>query len=79
MNNAFMFYKMNEKDKELYKKVQDITGTDYEPFGDFISIENLWCMIDELVYAYNCFEEKYKDLVQDVEENYRHIPYEEQL
>lgn len=70
-------------DKKIYEKVMEITGTDYgfelvdEKYEvDFDALES---MIEDLLYLIEALEEKYKDLEQDIEYNYRPIPYEEQI
>lgn len=74
-----IFYRMDENDRKLLDEVAEITITDYESFGDFIPVENLWNIIRDLKCEYNNLEEKYEDFVKDVEDNYKPIPYEEQL
>ena len=73
--------------KELYKKISDLTLTDYEPlyttnpddeflfvFDDKIEaiLDNLICKIDDL-------EEKIEDIIEDRDTNYRRIPVKEQI
>lgn len=74
-----MYYRISEEQRELINSVSDITLTDYKVFGDFIEVENLWTMIEDLKCHYGNMEEQYEDLVKDVEDNYRPIPYDEQI
>lgn len=75
-------------DKELYEKVKKITLTDYEaqytkdPDDDFVWILNedtINSMLDDLLYELDCQQEKYDDLKQDLEDNYKRIPISEQV
>lgn len=70
-------------DKKLYEEVMNITETDYGfelVDGKYeVDFEALETMIEDLLYLVEVLEEKYKDLEQDIEDNYRPIPYEEQI
>lgn len=74
-----MYYRISEKQRELINNISDITLTDYETLGDFIEIEKLWNIIEDLKCYYGNMEEQYEDLVRDVEDNYRPISYDEQI
>ena len=74
-----IFYRIDENERKLLKKVSEITLTGYESLGDFIPAENLIYIIRDLTWEYDRLEEKYEDFVKDVEDNYKPIPYEEQL
>ena len=69
-----MYYKLNETEYQRIQKISDLTNTDYELNGNFIPVENLLSVIEDLVYELNNLEEKYKDLEEDLEENYKPIP-----
>lgn len=69
-----MYYKLNENEYQRIQKVSDLTNTDYELNGNFIPVENLMSVIEDLVYELNNLEEKYKDLEEDLETNYKPIP-----
>ena len=73
-----MFYKMDEDDEKIYKRVKEITLTDYEKKGDFIDIENIWSMIEDLICEIDHKEEELNDLKQNIEDNYEPIKKEEQ-
>lgn len=51
----------------------------YFPKQDLISIENLLGVIEELDDQVKDLEEKYSDLERDLQDNYRPIPYAEQV
>lgn len=69
--------------KENYKKIQEITITDYEVL-DFVTkvlikedfIEPL---IENLLVAYDSLKEEFEDYKRNVVDNYRQIPIAEQV
>ena len=69
-----MYYKLNENEYQRIQKVSNLTNTDYELNGNFIPVENLMSVIEDLVYELNNLEKKYKDLEEDLETNYKPIP-----
>ena len=56
-----VYCKMEEWEKRLLEKVSEQLLTDFEPKGDFISIEKMWSMIDELSFALERVEEELKE------------------
>lgn len=56
-----MYYKLNEKEKEMMKKVEKITLTDYELLGDFIPVDSLVSAISDLLYEIDYLNEKLED------------------
>ena len=67
-------------DEELYEKITNITGTDYEPVGEFLTGDSIIGMLEDLLHEYDVKNEQYEDLKQDIEENYNikaFDPYEE--
>jgi hypothetical protein len=73
-----MYYKLNEKEKEIMEKVSNQTYTDYELEGDFIPVESLMSAIEDLLLEIEHQQECYEDLERDLEDNYRPIPQAEQ-
>ena len=65
-----MYIKLNE---DLYNKIKNITFTDYEAIGDFIPSESIESMLEDLLLEIDRLQEKYEDLEQDLQENYRAI------
>ena len=57
-------------DINFYKQVEEITDVDYE-LNEFIPEDTLVTMIEDLVNEYYVLEEKYEDLKQDMEDNYK--------
>lgn len=69
-----MYYKLNESEYQRIQTVSNLTNTDYELNGNFIPVESLLSIIEDLVYELNNLEEKYNDLEEDLETNYKPIP-----
>lgn len=70
-----MYYKIDE---ELLERIQDITNTDYGAEGEFLSYLGVESIIEDLLMEIDSLQEKYDDLVEDMEQNYRPIPLSEQ-
>lgn len=69
--------------KENYKKIQEITITDYEVL-DFVTkvlIEEDFIepLIEDLLIAYDSLKEEFEDYKKNVADNYRQIPVAEQV
>ena len=70
--------------RELYDKVSELTYTNYEPSevlnNDdvlYLDGDSVQCMLEDLLYEVDKIQEKYDDLEQDLEDNYRPITKEE--
>lgn len=74
-----IYCKMEDIEQSLLKKASELTMTKFETRGDFISIEELWCVIDELTREVEYQKEEYKELERELEYNYRPVPYEDQI
>lgn len=74
-----MYYKLNDDELERMFKASKITMTDYELIGNFAPVENLMAAIEDLLIELDKAEEKYKDLEEQLKENYKPISYEEQI
>lgn len=77
---------VDESVYEIFKKVSDLTLTDYEirwfkaeNIEGYILAENMLSMIEDLLCEIDNWEEKYKNFEQYVEDNYRHLTYAEQI
>ena len=77
---------VDETNYDIFKRVSDLTLTDYEikwfnseEINGYIPAENLLSMIEDLLCEIDSLEEKYKDFEKYVEDNYRHLTYEEQI
>lgn len=78
--------KVDESNYEILKKVSEITLTDYEikwfnaeNIDGYIESDNLFYMIEDLLYELNHLEEEFEDLKQDIQDNYKPIPVAEQV
>ena len=49
-----MYYKIDE---ELYNKIKEITGLDYEKYGDFIDVEEITNILKDLICEIECLKE----------------------
>lgn len=74
-----MKYKLDEYYIKMIKEASDLTRENYEIVDDFIDIEELFAVIETLIYTANDWKEKFEELENDLEENYRPIPYAEQV
>lgn len=73
-----MYYKLSEAYKRIYEHVTDLTLTNYEPVGDFIEIDSMWSMIEDLIAEVEHKNDEIDELKQDIQDNYRPIPVAEQ-
>lgn len=58
-------------DEELYKKVKNITITNYYMEGNMLPLDSLPIMIEDLIYEYELLKEEFEDFKEDVRENYK--------
>jgi hypothetical protein len=65
-------------DEAALKKIQEITMTDYEAEGSFLPSDAVNDIIEDLLLEIDRLQEKYEDLEQNLEENYKPIPVSEQ-
>ena len=71
--------------KEVLDKVSKETVTRYDEVlvkkeeYYYVPEENIEPMLEDLLFEIEHWKEQYEDLKQDLEENYKHIPYEEQI
>lgn len=63
---------------EVLERVEDIMGTDYGRNGNYIQLEKLIAVIEDLEYEVHRLEEKIKDRERDIEDNYEQIPVSRQ-
>ena len=50
-----MYYKIEE---ELYNKIKEITGSDYNKYGDFIDAEAITNILKDLICEIECLKER---------------------
>lgn len=73
-----MYYKLNNDELKILLELEEKTCTDYEIVGNLVQVENLMAAIENLFHELENQEEKYKDLEQQIEDNYKPIPVVEQ-
>ena len=78
--------KVNEETFDTLKRVEEITGTNYDikwtdsqNIEGFIFSEDLFHMIKDLICEVDRLKEEIEDIKQDIQDNYRPIPYAEQV
>lgn len=84
-----MYKDLVEINDKLIEKVMAVTNTDYEvakfynrieeKYESYINADNLIVALKDMLVEYDHMKEMYDDLKQDVEDNYRPIPPEEQI
>ena len=78
--------KVDESNFETLEKVSKITLTDYEirwfdaeNIDGYIDSSSLFDMVEDLLLEVERLNEEIEDMKQDIEENYKPIPYAEQV
>jgi phage host-nuclease inhibitor protein Gam len=75
-----MYYKLEGDNFKTIKRAEEATCTDYDLLGNFIPVENMITIIEDLLLEIDRLEEKMKDTQNDIENNYelKNVnPYEE--
>ena len=72
-----MYYKLSDDEKEIIKKVQKRTITEYDIQNDFINVEHIMYMVEDLLNEIDRLEEELEEEIQDKNDNYRKLSYEE--
>lgn len=72
-----MYYKLSDDEKEIIKKVQKRTITEYDIQNDFINVEHIMYIVEDLLNEIDRLEEKLEEEIQDKNDNYRRLSYEE--
>lgn len=72
-----MYYKLSDDEKEIIKKVQKRTITEYDIQNDFINVENIMYMVEDLLNEISRLEEEKEEIIQERDDNYRPLSYEE--
>lgn len=66
-------------DEELYKKISDITNTDYEIEGKYLPWDSIISIFEDLLAEIEHKTDKLEELAQNLEDNYKPIPVSEQV
>lgn len=72
-----MYYKLSDDEKEIVNKVQKRTITEYDIQNDFINVEHIMYMVEDLLNEIDRLEEELEEEIQDKNDNYRKLSYEE--
>ncbi len=77
---------VDESNFKILDRASKITGTDYdikwfnaEEIDGYIEEDNLISMIEDLICEVDRLQEELEDTIQDRNDNYKPIPYEEQI
>lgn len=71
------YYKISDDEKEIIKTVQKRTITEYDIQNDFISVQHIMYMVEDLLNEIDRLEEELEEEIQDKNDNYRRLSYEE--
>lgn len=72
-------YELSDYWKELINKISETTLTNYDIKGNDIEIDALLNVIEDLYMEYDHLQEEFEDFKKDVEDNYKHIEYKDQV
>ena len=72
-----IYYKLSDDEKEIIKKVQKRTITEYDIQNDFINVEHIMYMVEDLLNEIDRLEEEKEEIIQERDDNYRPLSYEE--
>ena len=72
-----MYYKLSDDEKEIVKKVQKRTITEYDIQNDFINVEHIMYMVEDLLNEIDRLEEEKEEIIQERDDNYRRLSYSE--
>lgn len=71
------YYKLSDDEKEIVKKVQGRTITEYDIQNDFIAVQDMMYMVEDLLNEISRLEEEKEEIIQDRNDNYKRLSYEE--
>lgn len=71
------YYKLSDDEKEIIKKVQGRTITEYDLHNDFIAVQDMMYMVEDLLNEISRLEEEKEEIIQDRNDNYKRLSYEE--
>lgn len=72
-----LYYKLSDDEKEIVKKVQKRTITEYDIQNDFINVEHIMYIVEDLLNEIDRLEEEKEEIIQERDDNYRPLSYEE--
>ena len=68
-----MKIELDNYSREVLERVENELMTDYERNGNYIQLEKLIAVIEDLEYQVHRLEEKIEDRERDIEDNYKQI------
>lgn len=71
------YYKLSDEEKEIVKNVQKRTITEYDLQNDFIAVQDMMYMVEDLLNEISRLEEEKEEIIQDRNDNYKRLSYEE--
>ena len=71
------YYKLSDDEKEIIKRVQGRTITEYDLQNDFIAVQDMMYMVEDLLNEISRLEEEKEEIIQDRNDNYKRLSYEE--
>ena len=71
------YYKLSDDEKEIIKNVQGRTITEYDIQNDFIAVQDMMYMVEDLLNEISRLEEEKEEIIQDRNDNYKRLSYEE--
>lgn len=71
------YYKLSDDEKEIIKNVQGRTITEYDLQNDFIAVQDMMYMVEDLLNEISRLEEEKEEIIQDRNDNYKRLSYEE--
>ena len=71
------YYKLSDDEKEIIKKIQGRTITEYDLQNDFIAVQDMMYMVEDLLNEISRLEEEKEEIIQDRNDNYKRLSYEE--
>lgn len=72
-----VYYRLSEDDKKIIKRVQERTITEYDIKGEFVSVQDIMYMVEDLLNEIERLEEEKEEIIQDRNDNYKPLSYEE--
>ena len=72
-----IYYKLSDDEKEIIKKAQKRTITEYDIQNDFINVQHIMYMVEDLLNEIDRLEEELEEEIQDKNDNYRRLSYSE--
>lgn len=70
-----VYIKLLDTEYKMLKEIEEITNTNYE-VGDFIKVENLIAIIEDLKGEYDGLKMDFEEYKVKIEENYNLVPKE---